>query len=142
MCMKDEKGNVLVGAFDDLLHNPSADVFAMLDYKTKGSQPDLNYCQQYYQNQADIYTRFLEIGGKKVAPFAVLLYFWPIESETLIDFKQQAFLLTPNTANAEKIFKDAIVCLEGPMPAPSVDCEYCKYGLMFPREEVKANGTN
>lgn len=138
MSMTDEKGNVLVGAFDDLLHNPTTNVFAMLDYKTKGSAPDLAYCQRYYQSQADIYTRFLELGKKNVAPFAVLFYFWPIEVETgLIDFMQKPFFLTPNTASAEKLFADAIKCLEGPMPEPSLDCEYCKYGVLFPREEKK-----
>jgi hypothetical protein len=134
LSMKDDKGNILVGAFDDLLYNPTTDVYAMLDYKTKGSAPDQEYCEKYYQSQIDIYTRFLEIGNKKVAPFGVLLYFWPIEAEKLIDFEQKAFFLTPNTARAEQLFKDAITCLEGQMPEVGLDCDYCKYGLLYPKE--------
>ncbi len=136
--MVDEKGNVLVGAFDDLLHNPETEEYAFLDYKTAGKEIDQAYCERYYQSQLDIYTRFLEIGGRKVAKFGVLYYFWPVAAgEGLIDFVQRPFFLTPNTANAEKLFKDAIACLEGKIPDPTLDCEYCKYGLMYPREEVK-----
>ncbi len=136
LSMKDEKGNIIVGAFDDLLYNPTSQEYATLDYKTKGKAADQAYCELYYQSQIDIYTRFLELGKKKVANFGVLLYFWPIETEgSLISFEQKAFFLTPNTANAEKLFKDAITCLEGPMPAAGLDCEYCKYGLIYPKGE-------
>ena len=126
--MQDTKGNIIVGAFDDLLFNPKTEEYAFLDYKTKGKEPDQAYCEQYYQTQLNIYTRFLEIGGRKVAKFGVLLYFWPVESETgLLDFKSKPFFLTPNTSDAEKLFREAITCLEGPMPEPSSDCEYCDF---------------
>lgn len=138
LSMKDSKGNILVGAFDDLLYNPTTQEYALLDYKTKGSAPDQEYCVKYYQSQMDIYTRFLELGNKKVANFGVLLYFWPVETtEALINFEQKPFFLTPNTANAEQLFKDAIICLEGSMPQPELDCEYCSFGLRYPRGEAK-----
>ena len=132
--MVDAKGNTIVGAFDDLLFNPTTLEYALLDYKTKGKAADQAYCELYYQDQMDIYTRFLELGKLKPANFGVLLYFWPIEAENLIEFVQQPFFLTPNTAHAEQIFKDAIACLEGPMPEIGLDCEYCRYGLTYPRE--------
>jgi hypothetical protein len=126
--MVDAKGNILVGAFDDLLYNPTTQEYAMLDYKTKGSAPDQAYCEQYYQSQIDIYTRFLQLGGKKVAPFGVLLYFWPISAkDNLIDFEQRPFFLPHNTDRAEKIFHEAIACLEGGIPSASNDCEYCLF---------------
>ena len=134
MKMKDNKGNILVGAFDDLLYNPTTQEYAMLDYKTKGSAPDQAYCEKYYQTQIDIYTRFLELGGKKIANFGILLYFWPIPSELLIDFAQKPFFLTPHPENAEKIFKEAVNCLEDPIPSIGLDCEYCRYGISYPRE--------
>lgn len=137
--MEDEKGNVLVGAFDDLLFNPTTKEYAFLDYKTKGSEPDQAYCEKYYQNQLDIYTRFLEAGGRKVATFGVLLYFWPetgamrgnpeIFAQEIIVFKSKPFFLTPNTANAENLFRDAIECLEKEIPEPSSECGYCSYVL-------------
>lgn len=126
--MEDAKGNIIVGAFDDLLHNTETDTYAFLDYKTKGSEPDQEYCEKYYQSQLDIYTCFLTRAGRKVAPFGVLLYFWPVESPTgLLDFKAKPFFLTPNTQNAENLFKNAIECLEGPLPAASETCEYCGF---------------
>lgn len=138
LLMKDLKGNTLVGAFDDLLYNPTSQEYALLDYKTKGSEPDQEYCVKYYQSQMDIYTRFLELGNRKVANFGVLLYFWPVETEeNLINFVQKPFFLIPNTANAEQLFKDAITCLEEAMPEAGLDCEYCRYGLMYPREGGK-----
>ena len=126
--MTDQKGNIIVGAFDDLLFNPSTQEYAFLDYKTKGSEPDQDYCEKYYQSQLNIYTRFLELGGKKVASFGVLLYFWPIQSTTgLLDFKAKPFFLTPNPKAAEEVFKRAIECLEGPIPQASNDCNYCNH---------------
>ena len=38
--MTDAKGNTIVGAFDDLLVNPTIKRYALLDYKTKGSPAD------------------------------------------------------------------------------------------------------
>lgn len=127
--MTDSKGNVIVGAFDDLLFNPTTQEYAFLDYKTKGSEPDQAYCEKYYQMQLDIYTRFLEVGGRKVAPFGVFLYFWPVESQAgLIDFKSKPFFLTPKTEDAEIIFRQAIFCLESNIAPPSAPgCEYCAF---------------
>lgn len=128
MNMEDAKGNVLVGAFDDLLFNPTTNEYAFLDYKTKGSEPDQAYCEKYYLSQLNIYTRFLERSGKKVAPFGVLLYFWPIKSEMgLLDFASKPFFLKPDTQAAENLFAEAISCLEGPLPSASNSCEYCTF---------------
>jgi len=133
--MQDDKGNVIVGAFDDLLFNPTTLEYAYLDYKSTGKEPDQAFGEKYYQSQCDLYTKGLVLDNRKVAPFGVLYFFWPVESESgLIEFKEKAIFLTPNIANAEKLFEDAIACLEGPLPEVSLDCEYCKYGLLYPRE--------
>lgn len=128
MFMKDDKGNKLVGAFDDLLYNPKKDLYAILDYKTKGSQPDQAYCEKYYQKQFDIYTRFLEIGKRTPADFGVILYFWSEPGEeSLIEFKTKAFLMRPDTQAAEDLFLKAISVLEGEVPAINQQCDYCVY---------------
>jgi len=128
LCMQDSKGNVIVGAFDDLLFNPTTQEYAFLDYKTKGSEPDQAYCEKYYQSQLNIYTRFLELNKRKVASFGVLLYFWPeAGADRLLVFKSKPFFMTPDTAAAETLFKEAIECLEGTIPEPSTTCEYCSY---------------
>lgn len=126
--MEDSSGNILVGAFDDLLYNPTTQEYAVLDYKTKGSEPDQAYCEQYYQTQIDIYTNFLRLGGKKTASFGVLFYFWSIPGgNSLVDFKQKPFFLTPNIEAAEILFKNAIDVLNSPLPESSEKCEYCKH---------------
>lgn len=126
--MEDTKGNVIVGAFDDLLHNPTTDEYAYLDYKTTGKEPSTEFGEKYYQSQCDIYTRFLELGKRKIAKFGVLLFFWPVSNEHGgVDFKSMVVFLTPNTANAETLFKEAIECLDGPLPAASATCEYCNF---------------
>jgi len=134
LSMIDPKGNIIVGAFDDLLYNPTTQEYAFLDYKTKGSEPDQAYCEKYYQSQLNIYTRFLELGKKKVASFGVLLYFWPEAGKNLLIFKSKPFFMTPNTADAETLFKEAIECLEGKMPEASKSCEYCSYHEKLKKE--------
>lgn len=134
--MEDAAGNIVVGALDDLLFNPETQEYAFLDYKTKGSAPDQAYCEKYYQTQLDIYARFLECGKRKIADFGVLFYFWPeagrketkeIHPEEVIVFKSKPFFLTPNPANAEILFKEAVECLEGDLPRSSSTCEYCNF---------------
>ena len=129
MFMKDTKGNKLVGAFDDILYNPEKDLYAILDYKTKGSEPDQEYCEMYYQKQFDIYTRFLEIGERTPADFGVILYFWSEPGvESLVEFKTKAFLMKPNPIVAEELFAKAIETLElKDVPAVNLNCEYCLY---------------
>lgn len=127
--MTDSKGNTIVGAFDELLYNPTTNEYAIGDYKSKGSEPDLAYGEKYYQKQINLYSRFLEVGGKKIAPFACLFYFWaePCESN-LITFKTKVLFLTPDTKAAEMLFADAVRCLESDITPPSGEsCEYCKF---------------
>ena len=126
--MQDAQGNTIVGAFDDLLYNPTTDVYAFLDYKTTGKEPTYEFGQRYYQKQCDIYTRFLEVDNRKVADFGVLLFAWPVANEQgTVDFASRVIFLKPNTQNAEDLFKRAMVCLNGLCPGPSLDCEYCKF---------------
>lgn len=127
--MTDTKGNIIVGAFDDLLFNPNTKEYAYLDYKTTGKEPSVEFGERYYQSQCDIYTRFLEVGKKKVASFGCLLFFWPVKNnDGGVDFKSMPVFLTPNTANAESLFKEAIQCLESDVTPPSgPDCEFCRH---------------
>jgi hypothetical protein len=126
---KDASGNVLVGALDDLLYNPSTDTYAMLDFKTRGASPDQEYCEKYYQKQVDTYALLLLSGGFKVADFGVLLYFYPIESENeSIKFESKAFLLKPNPMAAQELFSLALACLGSEISPPSSpECQYCSY---------------
>jgi hypothetical protein len=126
----DQGGNVLVGAFDDMLFNPTTETYAMLDFKTRGSEPDLAYCKQYYQRQVDTYTLFIECSGNlKAADFGVLQYFYPIEgSETAIKFATKTFILKADPARTIELFDRAIKCLNSDIEPPaSDDCVYCNF---------------
>lgn len=130
--MTNSKGDKIVGAFDDLLVNPSTEIYAYLDYKTTGKEPTQEFGEMYYQKQCDIYTQMLILGGKKVADFGVLLFFWPVPSKTGgVDFGERAIFLKPNPDAAEALFKKAMECLEGPLPGPANDCEYCEHHRML-----------
>lgn len=131
---KDAAGNVLVGAFDDVLVD--GDVLVPFDYKTKGSAPDDAYCEQYYQSQLDNYALLMKANGFKVADYGILLYVWPKETDewdkfgeghTLIDFEYGVFKLDVSWKRAEATFKAAIDLLNKRiLPASGESCEYCK----------------
>ena len=124
--MVDAKGNTIVGAFDDLLEHPETETYAYLDYKTTGKEPGQEFGERYYQKQCDIYTCFLLRAKKKIAPFGVLLFFWPVPDEKGgVSFASKAIFLTPNPQAAEDLFVKAVAVLEGPLPSASNDCEYC-----------------
>lgn len=129
LSMLDEKGNKIHGAFDDLLHNPDTDTYAYLDYKTTGKPPAPDFGAKYYQSQCDIYTNFLVRGGKKVADFGALLFFWPMPGQNgQVEFHSKVQFLTPNIAAADKLFKDAMELLDkDEVPASGPMCEYCSF---------------
>lgn len=135
--MTDENGNTIVGAFDDLLYNPTTDQFAFLDFKSSGKERDEAFGKQYYQKQIDIYTQFFIEAGRKVADFAVLLFFWPEPSENgFIQFKSKPVFLKPEPSAAVELFRRAMLCLDAKIVPPSgEDCEYCKFA--FERSEKK-----
>lgn len=128
--MQDSAGNKVIGALDDLLHNPKKDIFAYLDYKTTGKEPDQEFGERYYQDQCDIYTRFFECRGKKVADFGVLLFFWPAPNDAGdgVMFKSKALILHPNPARAEERFAEAVELLNGDdIPDAGPTCEFCSF---------------
>ena len=122
----------ITGAMDDLLYDPETKKYAVLDYKTKGSVPDVGYSEKYYQLQADCYSLMLEQNNMPVE-VAYFAYFSPIVLEYEHDLKMNLTIQTikVNTINAVKVVEAATACLEGPEPEPSKDCEYCKYRDAF-----------
>lgn len=127
--MRDSEGNVIVGAFDDLLFNAFKCEFAYLDYKSTGKEPDQEFGEKYYASQCDIYTRFLIEDGRRAAAFGVLLFFWPCESrDGFVEFKSKSIFLKPDPDSAVELFDRAIKCLTSDITPPAgADCEYCAY---------------
>ena len=118
----DQAGNVLRGSPDEVLEGPK---FVILDYKTRGSSPKPNSCT-FYQLQLDAYTFLLTMNGKSVENYAYLLFYFPNKvigkGEFVFDTELVKVEVDPN--HAEQVFRDAIRCLQGPIPDNC--CDYCK----------------
>lgn len=126
--LEDASGNVIHGAFDDMLFNPTTGQYAMLDVKTTGKQPDQSFGERYYQKQVDIYTAMIEAGKLPAADFGALLFFWPVAGEGgMVKFESNTFFLKAKPQAAWDLFVKADQVLSKPeIPAPGEKCEYCQ----------------
>ena len=123
---KDKKGNMLHGAIDNLLvHNGK---FIVLDFKTRGF-PLKEDTHEHYIDQLNIYNYLFRKNKYETEDFAYLLFYHPnkVQENGDVDFNKDLVKITINVQKAEKLFKDAIDCLEGKMPDSSEECKYCSY---------------
>ena len=120
----DKNGNLLRGAIDDMLIRNSK--LIVLDYKTRG-YPLKEYTHKHYQNQLNLYSFLLQKNGYKTEDYAYLLFYHPtsVKESGDVVFQSDLIKMKTNTRDAEKLFKNALECLEGEEPAPSENCEYC-----------------
>ena len=123
---KDKKGNILRGAVDNLLKKK--DKLIVLDYKTRG-YPLKEDTHEHYQDQLDIYNYLLRKNKYKTEDYAYLIFYHPkeVNKKGYVIFNTDLIKMKIDTKNAEKIWKKAINVLEGPMPEPDEDCEFCKW---------------
>lgn len=123
---KDEHGNILKGAIDNLLVKEKK--FIVLDYKTRGF-PLKEDTHTSYQDQLDIYTFLLRINNYPTEDYAYLLFYYPKEilNSGEIVFHNELVKVKVNPDNALKIFNKALDVLENAMPSPNVNCEFCKW---------------
>lgn len=120
---KDPKGNILMGAVDNLLTNGKKIV--VLDYKTKGF-PAKENDHIYSQHQLDIYNFLLRKNGYDTEDFALLLFYFPSNvtetGEFIFDTELRKVRI--NSENAEKLFNRAINLLNS--ECPDSGCEWCQ----------------
>lgn len=122
-------GRVVRGAFDDLLHNPETNLYAIPDYKTRGAAPKEGGTEEYYQVQGDCYSFSLNVNGFETINKAFFIYYWPAKAEEaqgknivfldgLVAFKFQVQVVAIETDDerAKELAVKAFECLEGPMP--------------------------
>lgn len=126
----------LSGALDDALYNRKTDEYIPLDYKTKGTKADLDYCKKYYQNQLDAYSLMLHGNGMKTAGFGVLVYFSPeaIEGEFVSSanfrFDAEIFVLEVDHNRIKALCDAATECLKSmDCPDHSSQCDLERYWL-------------
>ncbi len=123
---EDEKGNIFRGAVDNILQKGNK--LIVLDYKTRG-YPLKEDTAGHYQNQMDIYNFLLRKNGYETEDYAYLLFYHPDKVLEKGDFVFHTDLVKMkiDVKNAENIFKKALNVLNGEMPEPAKDCEYCKW---------------
>lgn len=122
-----ENGDILFGAFDDLLEKDG--LYIPFDYKTKGSPTTEEDAVKYYQVQLDCYALMLESNGLKTSGYGFLLYFSPKEvaENGNVSFEIQPIKIETDTNRGRKIFSDALLSLKGNAPLASPRCEYCRW---------------
>lgn len=142
-----ELGVNLIGALDDCLVDIAGEeIYMPLDNKTKGSLPKDDGAQ-YYQLQLDCYGLLLQANKYRINGKAYLAYYYPLPlvfkdnkiepNKIMFNFGINTYCLESSPDRAIKEIARAVEILKGKRPAPAPDCEYCRFGLMYPKEEGK-----
>lgn len=120
----DKEGNLFRGAVDNILKKGNK--LIVLDYKTRG-YPLKEDTAEHYQDQLDIYNFLLRKNGYETENFAYLLFYHPNKVNDNGDVVFHTDLVKISIKNAERIFNEAVETLEGDMPKPSDECQFCKW---------------
>lgn len=122
----DKKGNIFRGAVDNLLVKGKK--LIVLDYKTRG-YPLKEDTPAHYQDQMDIYNFLLRKNGYETEDYTYLIFYHPHEiiENGHVCFNTDLIKIKANIENAEKIFKTAIDVLDGEIPKPSEECQFCNW---------------
>ena len=127
---------IVSGALDDLLHEPKAKTYHVLDYKTRGSPPVPGDTEKYYSTQGDAYALMLEANKLPPGPKACFVYYWPVEvglaaagelSSAGVRFRCEVVQVEAQPQRAAKLALAATACLVGPIPGGQPKCEVCNY---------------
>lgn len=116
---------ILRGAVDDLLSYQ--DKIVVLDYKTKGREPQLSEgAPGYYRRQLNLYNLILEKNGYRTADFSILLYYYPrkFDERSMLDLGTHVEEVEKDLQSAEQLVRDAVSTLNQNIPEHSEDCEY------------------
>ncbi len=121
------------GGLDNMLLHKDGAVSAW-DFKSKGKPPEPGYSEKYYQTQADMCHLLLEaqiVNGDNTFKCSGRQYFtykYPvvIQGGAMV-FNHHTHWIESDPERAKKLLHRAVLCLEGPMPASTEDCEICCY---------------
>ncbi len=120
---KDNKGNVLFGAVDNILVKGKK--LVVLDYKTRGFALK-DDTHRYYQHQLDIYNFLLRKNGYETEDYGFLLFYIPekvLETGEVL-FDRKLIKMEADIKHAERLFKDALKLLNSDCPKKT--CEWCE----------------
>jgi hypothetical protein len=117
-------GTLLRGAVDNILTHGKK--LIVLDYKTRGF-PLKEDTHTHYQTQMDLYNYLLRKNGYETADYAYLLFYHPkrVTATGEVVFHTDLVRMETDVKHAEKVFRDAMKCLEGDEPKVTKGCEWC-----------------
>lgn len=123
---KDEKGNELRGAVDDILQKNSR--LIVLEHVTRGfalKEDTLSH----YQDKLNLYNFLLQKNGFPTENYAYLLFFYPKDVNWRGDvwFHKELHQAAVSAEDGERIFREGIKVLEGGIPESSGDCSFCRW---------------
>lgn len=101
-----------------------------VDHKTASSDPTKKELIPAYQFQLDSYAFLLRENRKPPAEYGHLVYFYPGDGDALHDrFPMEVTVKTlpTNPDRVRPAIDEAVAALEGPLPAASEDCSFCRY---------------
>lgn len=119
----------LTGRLDDCLVRKDG-THTPIDHKTASSDPREKNILEAYQHQLNFYALLLEKNGKKTSGFGHLIYYYPEHGEELhkgIPVHVHIQTLKTSPKQAEQEFLKAVKVLEGKVPKPADNCQFCSW---------------
>jgi len=121
-------GVILRGAVDEMLIKDGK--LIVLDFKTRGF-PLKDDTADHYENQLNTYNFLLKKNNRKVENYGYLLFYHPKQAckgkKCHIEFNTDLVKMKADPSKAEKVFRDAVACLNGNIPKANKNCEWCEY---------------
>ena len=120
----DKKGNELHGAVDNILVKGKK--LVVLDYKTRGYALKEDTAE-HYRLQQNTYNFLLRKNGYQTEDYFFLLFYVPNEVMATgeVIFDTSLVKMKVNISNAQKVWKEALECLDGKCPKVK-ECGWCE----------------
>jgi CRISPR/Cas system-associated exonuclease Cas4 (RecB family) len=126
--LKNDEGNgiILWGRPDDYFELQDGNIVPF-DHKTKSKEPE--DIHSAYQLQMNVYSYLLKVMGYKTTNKAYLAFYYPDECDLHDGMPFHCKILEVKTDfnSVKKVVERANTILNGQMPDPDKNCEYCKW---------------
>ena len=121
-----DSGIILLGRPDEYIKLKDDNIVA-LDHKTKSKEPD--DVHPSYQLQLDVYSYLLKAMGYDTVDIAYLAFYYPDECDLHngMPFFCKVIEVKTNPKIVEKLVIKSFDVLNGKIPDPAENCEYCKW---------------
>ena len=127
-------GMLITGAIDDLWISPKKELM-VVDYKATSKDKEIELedtkWHNQYRRQIEVYQWLLGKKGFKVSDTGYFVYVNGKKDREAFDGKLEFDVkILPYTGSdswIEPVLKNIKACLDGEMPEPSPECDYCNY---------------